>query len=429
MHQTRDVCDLVKLMRAYFFAKDRDVTLVVNRKVILGGGEVLDDVVNAPLVTTAASGALANERVLTGGTAASVTDGGAGGNVTIDHTQVAAGDLHTEYIQKSALTAKGDVISATAASTPAALNVGGDGRSLVADSAQATGLNWSTSSLDAVAAAQFITMAASGDLANERVLTAGTAISVTDGGAGGNATVDHTQVGAGDLHTEYVQKATLTAKGDVIGATAASTPAALGVGNDGDVLTADSAQATGLAWANVGVPSGVICMWSGAVGDIPANWQICDGTNGTPDLTDRFIVGAGDSYDPGDTGGSDSVNLQHNHSGFVGYESSHTHADGTYATDNEAAHHHSADGTLTAAQAAVGDRISADANLDGIMIITTNYDHTHDVTGDTSDAGSHAHDVTGTSASGSSHRHAIGNSLAATENRPAFYALCFIMKD
>lgn len=45
-------------------------------------------------------------------------------------------------------------------------------------------------------------------------------------------------------------------------------------------------------------------MWSGAIVDIPAGWQICDGTNGTPDLRNRFVVGAGDSFDPDDTGGA-----------------------------------------------------------------------------------------------------------------------------
>lgn len=40
------------------------------------------------------------------------------------------------------------------------------------------------------------------------------------------------------------------------------------------------------------VPVGGIIMWSGAIANIPANWQLCDGTNGTPNLTNKFIVGA-----------------------------------------------------------------------------------------------------------------------------------------
>lgn len=41
-----------------------------------------------------------------------------------------------------------------------------------------------------------------------------------------------------------------------------------------------------------GVPSGVILMWSGPVATIPSGWNLCDGTSGTPDLRDKFIVGA-----------------------------------------------------------------------------------------------------------------------------------------
>lgn len=47
-------------------------------------------------------------------------------------------------------------------------------------------------------------------------------------------------------------------------------------------------------------------MWSGAVNAIPAGWALCNGENGTPDLRNRFIVGAGDEYSVGDTGGVES---------------------------------------------------------------------------------------------------------------------------
>ena len=50
------------------------------------------------------------------------------------------------------------------------------------------------------------------------------------------------------------------------------------------------------------MPSRGIIMWSGTAADIPTGWALCDGTGGTPDLTDRFILGAGKAYQPGATG-------------------------------------------------------------------------------------------------------------------------------
>lgn len=52
------------------------------------------------------------------------------------------------------------------------------------------------------------------------------------------------------------------------------------------------------------IQTGMIILWSGAIVDIPAGYVLCDGNNGTPDLRNRFIVGAGDTYDPGDVGGA-----------------------------------------------------------------------------------------------------------------------------
>ena len=51
------------------------------------------------------------------------------------------------------------------------------------------------------------------------------------------------------------------------------------------------------------VPAGGIIMWSGSIASIPAGYYICDGTNGTPDLRDRFVVGAGNTFAVGNTGG------------------------------------------------------------------------------------------------------------------------------
>jgi hypothetical protein len=62
------------------------------------------------------------------------------------------------------------------------------------------------------------------------------------------------------------------------------------------------------------IPTGLISIWSGSTGSVPAGWVICDGTNGTPDLRNSFIIGAGSTYSVGQTGGSaDSIVVSHTH--------------------------------------------------------------------------------------------------------------------
>lgn len=69
-----------------------------------------------------------------------------------------------------------------------------------------------------------------------------------------------------------------------------------------------------------GVPIGTIVAFSGAL-NIPANWKICDGTNGTPNLQGKFILGASATRPAGSAGGAETVVLtkdqmpQHNHGG------------------------------------------------------------------------------------------------------------------
>lgn len=69
-----------------------------------------------------------------------------------------------------------------------------------------------------------------------------------------------------------------------------------------EVLGADGSKA---------IPSGIICLWSGSVDNIPDGWALCNGENGTEDLRDKFVVGAGRNYAVNATGGSASqaVNL------------------------------------------------------------------------------------------------------------------------
>lgn len=63
------------------------------------------------------------------------------------------------------------------------------------------------------------------------------------------------------------------------------------------------------------IVSGIIMIWSGTLLDVPTGYAVCDGENGTPDLRERFIVGAGTEYEPHDTGGQESFE----------WETSHTH--------------------------------------------------------------------------------------------------------
>jgi len=68
--------------------------------------------------------------------------------------------------------------------------------------------------------------------------------------------------------------------------------------------------------ASVGttIPTGVISLWYGAIGSVPTGWYLCDGSNGTPDLRNKFVVGAGSTYAVNATGGSaDSVVVSHTH--------------------------------------------------------------------------------------------------------------------
>jgi hypothetical protein len=70
---------------------------------------------------------------------------------------------------------------------------------------------------------------------------------------------------------------------------------------------------TAFALAN-GLPSGAIVLWSGSIASIPSGWYLCNGSNGTPNLQDRFVVGAGSTYAVGVTGGSaDAIIVTHTH--------------------------------------------------------------------------------------------------------------------
>lgn len=76
------------------------------------------------------------------------------------------------------------------------------------------------------------------------------------------------------------------------------------------------------------IPSGSIIHWYGNIADIPDGFALCNGTNGTPDLRDKFIVGAGSTYALSATGGADTVKLTGTQIG------NHYHAVGQFYSNN-----------------------------------------------------------------------------------------------
>ena len=88
------------------------------------------------------------------------------------------------------------------------------------------------------------------------------------------------------------------------------------------------------AAAGTTIPTGLISLWSGAIGSVPSGWYLCDGSNGTPDLRDKFIVGAGSTYSVNATGGTaDAIVVSHTHTATV-TDPGHFHTYGTFTYAN-----------------------------------------------------------------------------------------------
>lgn len=147
-------------------------------------------------------------------------------------------------------------------------------------------------------------------------------------------------------------------------------------------------------WGSAEIPDafspGMIILWSGLTSTIPTGWALCNGLNGTPNLTDKFIVGAGGSYGVNQTGGyKDSIVVSHNHTGTTNSSGSHTHTVETPTTKGK----YEPSGYNFSAYVSGGAAT-------------------------TSSAGAHTHGFT-TSTKGSS---------GTNRNLPPYYALAYIMR-
>lgn len=146
-------------------------------------------------------------------------------------------------ISKTIMDAKGDLISATGADTPARLAVGADGQVLVADSTQSTGLKWAVDPTTTSFDAKGDLLVGTGPDAYVRVpVGTNNQVLVADSGEASGVRWSSEQ------DPNAIVKSIVDAKGDLIAATANDTPARLGVGTDTHLLIADSTQATGLKW-------------------------------------------------------------------------------------------------------------------------------------------------------------------------------------
>ncbi len=157
---------------------------------------------------------------------------------------------------------------------------------------------------------------------------------------------------------------------------------------------------------------GMIVMWSGVVATIPIGYALCDGDNGTPDLRNRFVVGAGSTYNPNNTGGSaDAINVTHKHGGSVSVATK--ALSGTIKTRNGGGGRYrdsvpvSTTGVFTWKNltGAVGNGWDGGAGGNSATI-TMNANHNHSATLSISNAGS----------------------SGTNKNLPPYYALCYIMK-
>lgn len=174
---------------------------------------------------------------------------------------------------------------------------------------------------------------------------------------------------------------------------------------------------------NTPIPSGIIVMWSGV--STPSGWNLCDGTNGTPDLRNRFVVAAGTTYPLNTSGGSTASSAAGSHTHTEASAGGHNHTgltgDTALTIAQMPAHEHDLELKYTTVGGAGSSRqywtkAAVDTLLDGTV-----------TDGTSSEGGGLAHNHTiGTDGA---HAHTINSVADHTHTTtPPYYALAYIMK-
>jgi len=138
--------------------------------------------------------------------------------------------------------------------------------------------------------------------------------------------------------------------------------------------------------------TGMIILWYGDTSNIPGGWVLCDGNNSTPDLRDRFVIGAGNNFNASSTGGSNSVTL---------------------STSNLPSHRHFVVSNSLGGQNRTGSNVSANNQVAKGTGAGNLYE---------------SYNLASTGSNASAGRSSAVGDGTAIDNKPAYHALCYIMK-
>jgi hypothetical protein len=179
----------------------------------------------------------------------------------------------------------------------------------------------------------------------------------------------------------------------------------------GEVTAVDNSARAEIQPAGGFTPIGGIILWSGSVASIPAGWRLCDGTNGTPDLRDRFAIGAGGAYNSGAAGGASTASFSFSGTSATGYAQIADHPEQTVL--------------LTQPSITGGPSETLTLGYDGANVTTsqgvpTPY-HTHSLDAISGEVPALAH-------SDSGHAHGFSGSASGVNVLNPYYALAYIMR-